>query len=127
AFAREKIRQELVETRIAARQVVRKVVGDLLDEQVVFRRIGDEDWTVLEYEVECGRVRLVFYQFYSVNVEYFDREAKTRSELRVRAQMVGCAGEANQGAVVARLGIDALRIRRRRVGQYLDFCLDQAE
>src|SRR5262249_13526742 len=42
AFAREKVRQEFMETRIAARQVVRKVVGDLLDEQVVFRSVADE-------------------------------------------------------------------------------------
>jgi hypothetical protein len=29
--------------------------------------------------------------------------------------------------VAARFGVDPLCIRRRHVGQYLDFCLDQAE
>ena len=55
------------------------------------------------------------------------KEAEAGSELGVHAEMTGCAGEANQGAVAAVLGVDALRILRRRVGQYLDFCLDQAE
>ena len=82
---------------------------------------------VLEYEVECIRIRLVFDKFWPVNIEYFDGEAKAGSELRICAQMTGCAGEANQGAVEDRLGIDALRIRRRHIGQYLDFCLDHAE
>ena len=54
-------------------------------------------------------------------------DAEAGSELRVSAQMAGGAGEANQGAVAARLGVDALRIRRRHVGQYLDLGLDQAE
>jgi len=45
----------------------------------------------------------------------------------VRAQMARCAGETNQGTVVARLGVDALRVLRRQVGQYLDLGLGQAE
>jgi len=47
--------------------------------------------------------------------------------LRVRAEVTGGVGEANQGAVAAGFGVDPLRIRRRHVGEYLDFCLDQAE
>ena len=49
------------------------------------------------------------------------KEAEAGSELGVRAEMTGCAGEANQGAVAARLGVDALRVRGRHVGQHLDF------
>ena len=55
------------------------------------------------------------------------KEAEAGSELGVRGEMTGCAGEANQGAVAARLGVDALRVRCRHIGQHLDCCLDPAE
>src|SRR6187200_1064423 len=120
-LAREHIRQELVETCLAARQVILRVVRDVLDEQVVLSGIGDEDRVVLEHEVECARVRFVVDQFSSVDIKYLDRKAKTWSELGVRTQMTGCAGEANQSTMSARHTIDALCIRRGYIGQNLDF------
>jgi hypothetical protein len=93
----------------------------------VLRGIGDEDRIVLEHEVECARIGLVVDQFSSGNIEYLDRKAKTWSELGVRTQMTGCAGEANQSTMSARHTIDALCIRRGHIGQNLDFRLDHSE
>src|SRR5262245_35325573 len=62
ALAGYKIREQLVEARLAARQVLGRVVADLLDLQIALRRVGDEYWTVLEHEVEGRRVRLVLDQ-----------------------------------------------------------------
>src|SRR4029078_3049711 len=119
-------RQELVKTLLTPCQVALGVVPDVLDEQVVPRGVADEDGIVFEHEVESGRVRLVLDQLGSVDLEYLDPEAESGSEQRVRAQMARCAGETNQGTVVARLGVDALRVLRRQVGQYLDLGLGQA-
>jgi hypothetical protein len=49
------------------------------------------------------------------------------AELHVGAEVTGRAGEADQGAVPARLGVDALRVGRRHVGQELDLGFDHAE
>jgi len=106
---------------------VREVVGDLLDEHVVPRGVADERRDVLEHEVEGCRVRLVLHQFHPGDVEDLDREAETGAELRVRAQVAGRAGEADQGTVATRRGVDALRVRRRQVGQHLHLGFDQAE
>ena len=42
ALARDEIREQFVEARLAARQVLRHVVADLLEDQIVLRRVGDE-------------------------------------------------------------------------------------
>jgi hypothetical protein len=109
------------------RKVLGGVVADLLDEQIVLRRIGDEGRVVLQHEVERLRVRLLFDQLGSVDVEDLDREAQNGSEVRVWAEMVGGAREANQRAVASRLRVDALGIGRRDVAEDLDFCLHHAQ
>jgi hypothetical protein len=83
---------------LAAREVLGEVGRDLLDEQVVLRRVGDEDRRVLQHEVEGGRVGLVLDQLGSGDVEDLDREAQGGSELRIRAQVGGGAGEPDQRA-----------------------------
>src|SRR6185312_13736114 len=103
-----------MEAHLSTRQVPH-VVDDLLNEQVVLRRIGNEDGIVLEHEVECARIRFVFDELWSDSIEYLDRAAKTGAQLGVRTQMTGRAGEANQGAMSARLAVDALRIRRGHI------------
>src|SRR6478752_6071934 len=46
SLAGDKIREQLVEARLAACQVLWHVVADLLENQIVLRRVGDEYWIV---------------------------------------------------------------------------------
>src|SRR5512133_3950429 len=87
ALAGDEIREQLVEARLAACQVLWHVVADLLEHQIVLRRVGDEYRIVLEYEVEGGRVRFVLNQLRSWNIEDLQGASQNTSERRVRPQM----------------------------------------
>jgi hypothetical protein len=78
-------------------------------------------------EVEGRAVRLVVDQLGPADVEELERAAQHGSEMPVRAEMVAGAGEADQGAVVARSAVDALAVGARQIAQDLHLGLDHAE
>ena len=79
ALAGEEIGQGLAKPRLAPREVLAGVVADLLQDQIVPGRIGYEGRIVLQHEIERVRVRLVFDQLGSVDVEDLDRETENGS------------------------------------------------
>ena len=127
ALPREEVGQQLAEARLSAREVLDRVVADLLEDHIVLRRTGDEGRVVLQHEIERARVRLVLDQLGSIHIEDLDREPQNGAELGVGAQVVIGAREANQRVVATRLGVDALGIGGRHVAEDLDCCPHYAE
>src|SRR6185295_15551458 len=127
ALAGDKIREHLVEALLAARQVLGHVVADLLEYQIVLRRVGDEYRIVLEHEVEGVRLRFFLNQLQSGNIEHLHGTSQNPSERGVRPQMVGGAGEPDQRSVAAWLGVNPLCVSRRHVAKDLYLGFDHAE
>src|SRR5262245_3770278 len=66
----DKIREQLAEARLAARQVLRRADADLGENEIVLCRVGDENGIVFEHEIEGGRVRLALDQLRPGNIEH---------------------------------------------------------
>jgi len=99
-LAGQEIGEKLMQVQDAPCEIERRVVGYLLDEQVMARGVGNADARILQDELERGRAWLLIHELRAGDVEHFHGEADTGAQVRIRPEVPRRAGEANQRPVL---------------------------